>query len=125
MTIRQILSELGVYVPPPRGRPTLYSSREEARRVQRQKCKVAQSARTVADKADKQAGAEPTKRKKGRPPIYATAEEAKAAQRAQNRACRERLNERIQMALRSLKPVLDSAAQPTRSNAQANIVHVL
>ena len=123
MTLRQVLTELGVYAPPRRGKPPTYTP-EEARHVKRLQSKLAQAATRATDKARKEAGLEPLVRKRGRPRIYATPEEAKAVQRAQNAVCEKRLKARIEEALRALKPILDFARDaqraPTDEAARSN-----
>ena len=124
MTICQVLTELGVHAKPPRGKPPTYTP-EEAYRVRHQQCKKAQIAMREEDMACKTAGLEPPTRKRGRPRIYATPAEAKAAGRAQNKVCRVRLKERLEDAILALKPMLDSAREAARSNAQQNNLAVV
>ena len=123
MTLREALVELGVYVPPRRGKQPTYDP-EEARKVQKQQCKVAQQAIRAQERACKEAGVEPPKRKRGRPPIYATREEARAVSRVQNAECRRRWKERLSEALLALKPKLEelSLAERARSNDQEKYI---
>ena len=102
MTIRQVLSELGMYQTPPRGRPPTQRNAEDALQLKRERCKLSQAATRAEIRACKAAGLDHIARARGRPKLYETPEEAKSAHLVQSRACNNRSKVRLIEALQAL-----------------------